>query len=736
MKRVQKPPQRFVVACLLLSIVPILFLGSAFLVIQANSGRSALQTDLVQKAVTINAAFDRMVKNTESIANHFSLAYMEGGVNTASEIQKQFSTYSNTFALQGTLFFYERGDQTIYSGDGAASYQEFEASHDFGRELDLVSFFTRLNTANATTYLKTRGLHNESNFFLSMYPIPALSSSPEGMLFYVVDNASIQQVIANYMESFSGYYAVFDSNNRLAFLLTPEGELPSPAVTSTLTALKGTQLLSCAIVGEKFVVVRLMSDELGLTHTLAIPEGTLFQALRRRLLIYAGALAAFLVLATLAALLIVRWQTRPIYHLARSIDLEEALDPDGEYPDLFTAMEQRFQTVQNENERLVLQIRSYSNHARARFFEELLGGSLHDHASLEASQKASGVLLNRPAFFVMVFSFQPGADPKTTERTVQLFGEADFRYGSAYAFDLHMENMLGILVNVDEQYGEDLDTLRRKVSEDFLERLRRLNFDPLVCGVSRVRHSALRANQQLFEALAAQKWQSDGVGLFTQEQAEEQQFPFQECEMFRQSLAFGNEPAAQKAMSHLLELVRREHWATDRAQAVFFRLVNMVISLASTNHFPLDSTDLTLAASGAQPEAVEEALRPAITHLCVMLERQKALSAQQTNQAVINYIYQHFADAELSSETLAEEFRLSESAIRKIIREATGTTLLSYVTTLRLAYVKKQLAETELPIKEIVEAAGYIDVSNFTRKFRSLEGVTPGQYRAAMRGQA
>ena len=189
-------------------------------------------------------------------------------------------------------------------------------------------------------------------------------------------------------------------------------------------------------------------------------------------------------------------------------------------------------------------------------------------------------------------------------------------------------------------------------------------------------------------------------------------------------------------MSHVLELVRREHWATDRAQAVFFRLVNMVISLTSTSHFPLDSTDLTLAASGAQPEAVEEALRPAITHLCVMLERQKALSAQQTNQAVINYIYQHFADAELSSETLAEEFRLSESAIRKIIREATGTTLLSYVTTLRLAYVKKQLAETELPIKEIVEAAGYIDVSNFTRKFRSLEGVTPGQYRAAMRGQA
>lgn len=167
----------------------------------------------------------------------------------------------------------------------------------------------------------------------------------------------------------------------------------------------------------------------------------------------------------------------------------------------------------------------------------------------------------------------------------------------------------------------------------------------------------------------------------------------------------------------------------------FFRMVNIVLSLASTNHLPMDSTDLTLAASGAQPDTVEAALRDAISRLRTMMEQQKNQNASQTNQAIVNYIYQHFADANLSVDSLAEEFRLSESAVRKIVREMTDTTLLSYVTTLRLAYVKKQLAETEQPIKEIVEAAGYLDVSNFTRKFKSLEGVTPGQYRAAMRGQ-
>jgi AraC-like DNA-binding protein len=43
--------------------------------------------------------------------------------------------------------------------------------------------------------------------------------------------------------------------------------------------------------------------------------------------------------------------------------------------------------------------------------------------------------------------------------------------------------------------------------------------------------------------------------------------------------------------------------------------------------------------------------------------------------------------------------------------------------------VKRQLRETDKPIKEIVVQVGYLDVANFTRKFKKIVGVTPGQYR-------
>ncbi|MCU7700954.1 helix-turn-helix domain-containing protein [Enterococcus gallinarum] len=43
--------------------------------------------------------------------------------------------------------------------------------------------------------------------------------------------------------------------------------------------------------------------------------------------------------------------------------------------------------------------------------------------------------------------------------------------------------------------------------------------------------------------------------------------------------------------------------------------------------------------------------------------------------------------------------------------------------------MKQELVETDLPIKEIIRDNGYYDVSNYTRKFRTIVGVTPGQYR-------
>ena len=71
--------------------------------------------------------------------------------------------------------------------------------------------------------------------------------------------------------------------------------------------------------------------------------------------------------------------------------------------------------------------------------------------------------------------------------------------------------------------------------------------------------------------------------------------------------------------------------------------------------------------------------------------------------------------------------------INKIMKEETNTTFAKYIANLRLEKIKQALVETDQSIKEIIQSNGYYDVSNFTRKFRTTVGVTPGQYRTMYR---
>jgi AraC-like DNA-binding protein len=82
---------------------------------------------------------------------------------------------------------------------------------------------------------------------------------------------------------------------------------------------------------------------------------------------------------------------------------------------------------------------------------------------------------------------------------------------------------------------------------------------------------------------------------------------------------------------------------------------------------------------------------------------------------------------------LAEEFDVSISYLSRFIKKETGLTFSKYIQELRLEHIKKELIETDKPIKEIILSSGYYDVSNYTRKFKTIVGMTPGQFRSKNR---
>jgi AraC-like DNA-binding protein len=82
---------------------------------------------------------------------------------------------------------------------------------------------------------------------------------------------------------------------------------------------------------------------------------------------------------------------------------------------------------------------------------------------------------------------------------------------------------------------------------------------------------------------------------------------------------------------------------------------------------------------------------------------------------------------------LAIECGFSVSYLSHLFKRITGSSIMGYLQSCRMAAAKKYLVETPMEIGTIVESCGFSDASNFSRAFRSLTGSTPTQFRQQYR---
>jgi AraC family transcriptional regulator len=98
----------------------------------------------------------------------------------------------------------------------------------------------------------------------------------------------------------------------------------------------------------------------------------------------------------------------------------------------------------------------------------------------------------------------------------------------------------------------------------------------------------------------------------------------------------------------------------------------------------------------------------------------------------IAYIQDHLEQA-LSLSTLAAVAQTSPAHFARLFEQATGRTPHQYVITCRMAYAKRLLVETDLPLSEIAPQVGCADQSHFTVLFGKHVSMTPQVYRSTTR---
>lgn len=80
---------------------------------------------------------------------------------------------------------------------------------------------------------------------------------------------------------------------------------------------------------------------------------------------------------------------------------------------------------------------------------------------------------------------------------------------------------------------------------------------------------------------------------------------------------------------------------------------------------------------------------------------------------------------------LCDMFKTNRTDLSRRFRAATGSSLIDYLSRVRIDMACRMLRETKLPAGDILYRAGFSDAAHFSRTFKKVMKMTPAAYRAA-----
>lgn len=93
----------------------------------------------------------------------------------------------------------------------------------------------------------------------------------------------------------------------------------------------------------------------------------------------------------------------------------------------------------------------------------------------------------------------------------------------------------------------------------------------------------------------------------------------------------------------------------------------------------------------------------------------------------------HFKD-HAKIDFYAEKLQISKVYLSRIVKGVTGMTVMEHIQRTRLAEAERLLTQTPMAIKEIAYTLGFADHASFTKFFKRLKGMSPGEYRGGVDG--
>lgn len=169
---------------------------------------------------------------------------------------------------------------------------------------------------------------------------------------------------------------------------------------------------------------------------------------------------------------------------------------------------------------------------------------------------------------------------------------------------------------------------------------------------------------------------------------------------------------------------------------IYLEIVILINSILEKNRHLINYSNINLATlfEIESKESLNEIVSESIKEIISILETvNEDIVYKLSVDEIKSFIDTNYTDYSFSLQLVADKFNVSLSYLSQFFKEKTGSTVLDYITNLKMNKAKELMLNTNLPLKDVAEQIGYVNVSSFIRRFKQVTGVTPGEYKKKLK---
>jgi AraC-like DNA-binding protein len=362
---------------------------------------------------------------------------------------------------------------------------------------------------------------------------------------------------------------------------------------------------------------------------------------------------------------------------------------------------------------------------RDRFLISLLRGTM-DEAAAEQMQSACPDLVPGDKFACVMLVLGQG---KSLMYSQHLLERPTLPGAAVHGVYLEDERIFALLMFLPD--GEDR---RARQAQELLNLLQGQNIQGTRVSAGEIIRGADQIPTSFLQAyIAMNSSASREVALYTPEAPEAMAgvstVKGNAVDLYFQSLRSVDGCTALRLLEDVLIAMKASPASLLNASYLRFDLFSRALTLCE----PEAAAPLRLEAADIRLFSDEERFKELMTLLtgtnCREVGAKRDAAQRESRRMILASLREHCFEPDFSLSRLVEITDYSATYINRCLREETGYSFLQLVSMNRIARARQDLVETDDRIKDIVTRVGYLDMASFARKFKEMEGVTPGEYR-------